>query len=438
MKNRKEKTIVRKIKSRVCCWGRDFGPGLITGAADDDPSGIVTYSNIGAKFHYGMLWAGFYIYPLMVAVQGICARVGWVTGQGLSSLIKKRFPGWIYFPLIFAFVGVNTINIGADLLAMSDVSNLFLPVSRDFLMIVFALVIIALEVFLSYERYARFLKYFCLILLAYPISAVLARPGWGEIIKSLLLPRFSFYPGYILGMIAFLGTTISPYLFFWQSDEEIEEEIKKKKIGGFGEKPKRVTKREIRKISWDTRIGMLISELVTIFIIIAAGKILFEIGIKDIETARQAALSLVPLMGENATLLFSLGIIGTGFLAVPVLAGASAYAISEAFNKREGLYLTFKQAKSFYVIIVFSILIGLLANFLKIPSMVLLYWTAIISGFITPFILLCLMKISNDKNIMRGYVNSAFANFFGWLTIVLMFLAIAGFLFLKLVPISAF
>ncbi|RLE05308.1 MAG: divalent metal cation transporter [Candidatus Aminicenantes bacterium] len=426
----KKKKILTKIESRVGWWSKRFGPGLITGAADDDPSGIVTYSNLGAKFRYALLWMAFYIYPLMVTVQEICARVGWVTGRGLSDIIKSRFPKWIYFPLIFAFVGVNIINIGADLLAMSDVSHLFLSIPRDFLMIFFALIIIGLEVFLSYKTYAKFLKFSCLFLLAYPISAVLAHPEWSQVLKSLFLPCFSLKAEYLLGMIAFFGTTISPYLFFWQSNEEIEEEIEKKKIGEFGQKPKRVTKREIRKISLDTRIGMMISELITIFVIVAAGRVLFEAGIKNIETAGQAALVLAPLMGKYASLLFSLGIVGTGLLAVPVLAGASAYALSEAFNQKEGLYLKFREAKTFYLIIVFSILAGVFAHYLKIPSMVLLYWTAIISGFATPFILICLMKISNDKGLMGQYTNSKLSNFFGWLTVILMFLAIGGFLFL--------
>lgn len=429
---KKRRRIVRRIKTRVGYWGRDLGPGLITGAADDDPSGIVTYSNIGAKFRYGMLWIGFYVYPLMVAIQEICARVGWVTGQGLSSLIKRNFPKWVYFPLIFFFVGINVINIGADLLAMGDVSNLFLPVSRDLLMVAYALVIIILQIFLSYRTYAKFLKYFCLILLAYPVSAILSRPEWGQVIKLLFIPSFSFRPEYILGIIAFLGTTISPYLFFWQSDEEIEEEIEKNKIAEFGEKPKRITKKEINGINLDTKIGMFISEMVTIFIIVAAGRVLFESGIRNINTARQAALSLAPLMGRNAVLLFSLGIIGTGFLAIPVLAGSSAYALSEAFDKKEGFYLKFSQAKSFYIIVSLSILIGLFANFLNVSSMVFLYWTAIISGFATPFVLLCLMKISNNKKIMGNYVNSNIINFLGWLTILLMFLSIGWFLFLGL------
>lgn len=429
---RHQKKIKHRLNSWVSSWNKKFGPGFITGAADDDPSGVVTYSNIGAQFRYGLLWIALYCYPLMVAVQEICARVGWVTGQGLSTLIKKKFSKKIYFPLIFTFIIVNIINIGADLLAMSDVSNLLFLLPRDFFMVFFALLIITLEIFLSYRKYAKFLKYLCLILLTYPASAILSRPEWGGVIKSLITPSFSWQSSYLLAIIAFLGTTISPYLFFWQSDEEIEEEIDRGKISEFGEKPSRISNREIRKIKWDTRLGMMISELVTIFIIIVAGRILFEGGIHSVETARQAALVLAPLVGQKATLLFSLGIIGTGLLAIPVLAGASAYASAEAFDQREGLYLKLQEAKSFYGIIIFSILIAILFNFLRVPSMTLLYWAAIINGLTTPFILICLMKISSDRKIMGNHVNPTITNFLGWLTTGVMFLSIIVFIFLKI------
>ncbi|HHD92295.1 MAG TPA: divalent metal cation transporter [Candidatus Portnoybacteria bacterium] len=423
-------------KHRLNAWvskmSKRVGPGLITGAADDDPSGIVTYSNIGAQFHYGLLWLAFYCYPLMVAVQEICARIGWVTGQGISTIIKKRFSAKIYYPLIFIFVAINVFNIGADLLAMSGVAGLLVNAPRDFFMFFFALVIIGLEIFLSYRNYSKFLRYLCLFLLAYPISAILAQPGWGEVIKSLFVPIISSSKMYLLAVVAFLGTTISPYLFFWQSSEEVEDEIDGGKINGFGEKPRRVDGREIRKINWDTRLGMFISEIITIFIIVAAGRILFESGIHNIETAQQAAMTLVPLVGQKAMFLFSLGIIGTGLLAIPVLAGASAYALSEAFNQKEGLYLKLNQAKFFYGIIVLSILIALMANFLQISSMVLLYWTAIINGLITPFILLCLMIVSNDKKIMGSHTNTRWLNILGWTTTVVMVLSVVGLIFLSI------
>ncbi len=422
----------KKINSWIVGWSKKFGPGLITGAADDDPSGIVTYSNIGAQFHYSLIWLAAYCYPLMVAIQQICAKVGWVTGQGLSTLIKRKFSEKIYFPLIFIFIIINIVNIGADLLAMGNVGSLIFPLSSKFLMFFFALIIIILEVFIPYKTYSKFLRYLCLILLAYPLSAILAQPSWIETIKSILIPVFHWKVGYLLAIIAFLGTTISPYLFFWQSDEEVEEEIDKGKISQFGQKPKRVKKKEIRKIGLDTRLGMLASEIVTIFIIIAAGRILFEKGIYHIETARQAALVLSPLIGQQAMVLFGLGIIGTGLLAIPVLAGASAYAFAEAFNKREGLYLKLGEAKSFYGIIILSIIIALFANFIKVSSMTLLYWTAILNGLITPFILVCLMKISNDKKIMGRHTNSPLTNFLGWLTTGAMFSAIIGFIIIKL------
>ena len=422
-------------KYRLNAWvskmSKKFGPGLVTGAADDDPSGIVTYSNIGAQFRYGLLWLAFYCYPLMVAVQEICARIGWVTGQGLSTVIKKRFSGKIYYPLIFIFVAINIINIGADLLAMSGVAGLLVNAPRDLFMLFFALIIIGLEIFLSYRNYAKFLRYLCLFLLAYPISAILARPEWGEIIKSLFIPVFSNSKMYLLAIVAFLGTTISPYLFFWQSSEEIEDEIDGGKISSFGEKPRRIDGREIKKINWDTRLGMFISESITILIIVAAGRILFENGIYNIKTAQQAAMTLVPFVGQKAMLLFSLGIIGTGLLAIPVLAGASAYALSEAFEQKEGLYLKLNQAKFFYGIIVLSILIALTANFLQISSMVLLYWTAIINGLITPFILLCLMIVSNDKKIMGKHTNTRWLNILGWTATLVMILSITGLIFLS-------
>ncbi len=425
-----------KRKYRLNAWvskmSKKFGPGLITGAADDDPSGIVTYSNIGAQFRYGLLWLAFYCYPLMVAAQEICARIGWVTGQGLSTVIKKRFSSKIYYPLIFIFVAINIINIGADLLAMSGVAGLLVNAPRDFFMFLFALMIIGLEIFLSYRNYAKFLRYLCLFLLAYPISAILARPEWGEVVKSLFIPVFSDSKMYLLAIVAFLGTTISPYLFFWQSSEEIEDEIDGGKISSFGEKPRRIDGREIKKINWDTRLGMFISEFITIFIIVAAGRILFENGIHNIETAQQAAMTLVPFVGQKAMLLFSLGIIGTGLLAIPVLAGASAYALSEAFEQREGLYLKLNQAKFFYGIIVVSILIALTANFLQVSSMALLYWTAIINGLVTPLILLCLMIISNDKEIMGKHTNTRWLNVLGWGTTVVMILSVVGLVFLSI------
>ena len=406
-----------------------LGPGFITGASDDDPSGIATYSQTGAQFGYSQAWTAFFSTPFMIVIQEMCGRIGMVTGKGLAGVIRAHYVRpFLYFSVILLVIA-NTINIGANLGAMASSGQLILNIPFEILLIAMTAFTIVLEVFVSYRVYARFLKYLALILFAYILAALVIKQDWMAILNSVLVPKISFSKEYLLNIVAILGTTISPYLFFWQTGEEVEEEVEKNKLKIMGRGIPDVTKKDVKDMRLDTSIGMVFSNLVMFFIIITAASTLNVNGIFKVETAAQAAQALRPIAGDFTFLLFAIGIIGTGLLAVPILAGSASYAVSEAFGLKEGLYRKFTKAHGFYGIIAIATLIGLAVNFTPIKPFTLLYYTAVINGIIAPFLMIIIMLIGNNKKIMGQYTNSALSNIFGWVITVIMALASVALLF---------
>ncbi len=410
--------MINKIKKII----KTLGPGFITGAADDDPSGIATYSQTGAIFGYSQAWMALFSFPFMSVVQEICGRVGLVTGMGLSKIIKTYYPKWVLYFAVFILFFANTINIGADLGAMAASAQLLFELPFVLWILIITFVTLTLEIFIPYPIYARILKYLTFSLFSYIVTVFVVKQDWIKIIKSVVIPHISFTKDYMLNVVAILGTTISPYLFFWQADEEVEEEISHHKIISMGRGKPHISYGDIKRLRWDTVIGMFFSNLVMIFIIITTASTLNAHGITNIQTADQAAAALKPLAGDFAFLLFAAGIIGTGLLAVPILAGSASYAISEAFGWKAGLGKRFSQAKSFYLVIGVATLFGLLVNFLPINPFQMLYWAAILNGLCAPLLLILIMRISNNKKIMKEHTNSLTSNFFGWGITIIMFI----------------
>lgn len=412
---------------------RDFlkklGPGFITGASDDDPSGIATYAQTGAIFGYSQLWLSLFSYPFMSVMQEMCGRIGMVTGLGLSGVIKKYYHKRLLYTAVLSLFIANTINIGADLGAMASSAQLIFNLPFIFYLLGFTVLSLFLEVVVSYPLYAKFLKFLTLSLFAYIGTAFVVTQDWIRIFFSTIVPYFSFSPSYVLNIVAFLGTTISPYLFFWQADEEVEEEIAHRRIRAMGKGVPRITTRDLRAMRLDTLIGMFFSNLVTFFIILTTASTLSLHGIKSIETADQAALALRPLAGDFAFLLFALGIIGTGLLAIPILAGSASYAVSEAFNWRAGLSNKFRQAHGFYGVITLATIIGILVNFTPIKPFQMLYYTAVINGIAAPILIFIILHISNNEKIMGGNINGRRSNILGSLIGIIMTLAMAALLF---------
>lgn len=404
-----------------------LGPGFITGASDDDPSGIATYTQTGAQFGVTQLWTALFSFPFMTVIQEMCGRIGLVTGQGLSGVMRRHYGKPLLIFCISLLLIANTINIGADLGAMAAATQLLVPhVSFATLVLLFTVGTLFLEIFVSYKVYVKYLKYFALTLLAYVVTVFVVKLDWSTIAYATLVPHISLTREYLLNIIALLGTTISPYLFFWQTDEEVEEEVLEHKIKDFGVGKPKITFRDIRRMRWDTVFGMFFSNLITFFIIATAAGTLGIHGITDIQTAADAAAALKPLAGNFAYLLFTIGIIGTGLLAVPVLAGSASYAISEAVNWKEGLYLKFKQAHGFYGIITLATLIGLVVNFLGIPPFKMLYYTAVVNGAIAPILMIVILRIANNKKVMGENTNSSFSNILGWIITLVMGAAALG------------
>lgn len=392
---------------------RRLGPGFITGAADDDPSGIATYAQSGAQFGYTQLWTAFFSFPFMVVVQEMCGRIGMVTGQGLSGVIRKHYSRKILAVALFLLIIANAINIGADLGAMASAVRLLVDIPFIVVLIGLTVLTLGLEIFVSYPRYAKFLKYLTLSLFAYVITALVVHQDWGKIALSTFVPTFSFTKASVMNFVAILGTTISPYLFFWQADEEVEEEIEHKKIKAIGVGTPKVTKKDLKGMRLDTVVGMFFSNLVMFFIIVTAASTLGLHGITSIETASQAAEALRPFAGDFAFLLFTLGIVGTGLLAVPVLAGSASYAIAEAVGWKGGLYRKLSDAPGFYGVITIATLAGLLVNFFGVPPFTMLYYTAILNGFAAPMLLVLILMISNNRSIMGKNRNGIVSNVFG-------------------------
>lgn len=391
-----------------------LGPGLVTGASDDDPSGIATYSQAGAQFGYATLWTALLTFPLMAAVQGMCARIGIVTSQGLTVTLKKNYPRSIlYLMLLFSFPAI-TLNIGADIQGMGAVAHMMIPQIPDFTFsIIFTGILMFIIIQYPYQRLAMILKWLCLSLLLYMIVPFLVEQNWRMVLRNTVLPTIKFDKEFVEILVALLGTTISPYLFFWQATMEAESAAhRRKKI--------LVNKRILDEMKEDVNIGMFLSNVVMFFIILTTGSVLFKAGIKNIETVDQAAKALQPLAGNLAYLVFTIGVLGTGFLAIPVLAGSQSYMLAETFGWDEGLDKKFGMAKPFYITIIISLLVGLSMDFLGISPIKALVYTAILYGITSPVLIAVIMHIGNNKKIMKQYTNSILSNILGGLTLLLM------------------
>jgi len=403
-----------------------LGAGVITGAADDDPSGIATYSQTGAQFGYGMLWSALFILPVQIAIQEACARIGAVTGLGIAAVIKKNYSRPILFFVVFLILFANIINIGADIGAMAESTQLIIPIPFVILTMLYTIIILFLEILIPYKVYVNILKWACLSLLAYPLTLFLINAPWITIIKATFVPHIQFHFAFLLIFIGVLGTTISPYLFFWQASEEVEE-FKMKRMN----KPKFVIgSKSIRNLRIDNFIGMSLSQITTWSIIVVTATILNTHGINDIKTAADAAKALEPFVhtfphsGFLAKIIFAIGILGLGFIAIPVLAGSAAYALGEACQWKVGLNLKFKQAHGFYGVIIISTLIGLLINFIGINPIKALIYAAIINGIVAVPLIFIIGLIIKDENIMGKFKSGILSNFFVWLTFISMALAV--------------
>ena len=395
-----------------------FGPGLITGASDDDPSGIATYSQAGAKFGLATLWTAIITFPLMAAIQEVCARIGLVTKQGLAGVIKKHYPRWILIVLVVFSVPAIIMNIGADIAGMGAVSNLLVPdIPADMFSFFFAFLLIITLILFPYKKIAMVMKWLCVSLLLYLVIPFLIESNWLEILKNAVIPQIKFNKDFLLILIGILGTTISPYLFFWQASVEVEEKGSKKVV---------VDKKLIHEMHQDVDIGMLFSNLVMFFIILTTGSVLFKNGITEINTVEEAARALAPLAGDMAYLLFAIGVIGTGFLAIPVLAGSLSYIITEAFGWREGLNKKFHQARAFYLIIIVSVVIGLGLNFIGISPVKALIYSAILYGITSPVLIAIILHVANNKKIMGQYKSGYVSNTLGIIALIFMTAAVVA------------
>lgn len=409
----------KPVKGVAKYW-KTLGPGLITGAADDDPSGIATYSQIGASQGFGLIWLSLFSYPLMGVVQEMCARIGLSTGVGLAGNIRKHYSKKILYLCTALLLFANVFNIGADLGAMAKGTQLIFPAfSFTVLVFLFAVGSLFLQIFISYKKYAKYLKYLTFVLFAYVISAFSVKINWIEVLQNTIIPSFHFSKEIIILICAALGTTISPYLFFWQSSQEVEEEILK------GEKTVEMrrannTLEDIKNMRIDVWTGMFISNIIMFFIIAACAATLFTNGITDIKTASDAAVALRPFAGDFTFTLFALGILGTGLLAIPVLAGSTSYAISESFGWKTGLYRKLKQATSFYGIIIIAMALGIILNFIGIDPIKALIYSAVLNGIISPFMLFFIVRLSGNEEIMGNFKNKKISNILGWLTVGIM------------------
>lgn len=427
-KQKTKKTVshLPKVKRpRFSRFLRILGPGIVTGAADDDPSGIATYSQTGAQFGFGQLWTSLYQIPLLIAVQEAVARIGAVTGKGLAGVVKDNFSRKALYFIVTLVLLANILNIGADIGAVASAIQLVLPVPFGITCVVIALMIASFEIFISYKQYAKFLKWLSLALLAYPVTALLVHEPWGEIFHATLVPHITFDFNFLFIITGVFGTTISPYMFFWQSSGEVEEEIGKHMLAQRGGKP-RLTKKFIRDMRVDTVFGMIAAELGQWFIIITAATVLFAHGITNIDSAADAAKALEPLVqsfpnaGFLAKAIFAVGIVGLGFLGIPVLAGSAAYALSEAAGWKEGLYRKFTKAKGFYGVIIVATFVGLLINFLGINPMKALVYTAVFNGVTAVPLLFFIAKVNGSEKILGEYRGKIVSRTLLWVTFAIM------------------
>ncbi len=406
-----------------------LGPGFITGASDDDPSGIATYSQTGALFGFAQAWTALFFFPLMVAIQEMCGRIGLVSGKGLAGVIRLYYSKKILYFAVFLLLFANTINIGADLGAMAASAQLVFGFPFIYWLVGMVVLTLFLEIFVSYKTYSKYLKYLAFALLSYVITAFTIKIDLKEVFSSLIAPHIEFNITYIFNIVAILGTTISPYLFFWQADEEVEEEVEHHKLRRMGAGQPRITPKDISRLRLDTVVGMFFSNLVMFFIIITTGATLFTHGAGEIGSAKDVALALKPLAGDYAFLLFAIGIIATGLLALPILAGSASYAVSESLGWKEGLNQKFNRAHGFYGVIIVATLVGLLINFIGIDPIKMLYYTAVVNGIIAPPLIVMILLIANNKKIMGERTNSLFLNILGIFTALIMGLSAIVLLF---------
>ena len=415
-----------KLMQKIKKFFKIVGPGVITGAADDDPSGIATYTQAGARFGYSQLWTIIFILPLITAVQEACARIGAVTGRGIAATIKKYYSKKVLFSAVILILIANIINIGANIGAMAEATRLVIPLNFSVLALFFTALILILEIFLSYKVYAKVLKWCALSLIAYPITVFLIKHPWWELLKATFIPHFEFSFGFLFIIVAVLGTTISPYMFFWQASEEVEEE-KSHHIFNHGQ-PK-LSEKFMSNLRLDNFLGMLFSQVAAWCIIVVAGTVLHENGIINIETAADAARALEPLVdtfpnaGLWAKVIFAFGIVGLGLLSVPVLSASASYAVSEAFNWKEGLNLKFKKAHGFYGVITAATVIGLMINYIGINPIKALVFTAVINGLVSVPLLFLINRIASDQKIMGKYKSGRLSQFFLWLAFIIMLLS---------------
>lgn len=406
---------------------KDLGPGLITGAADDDPSGISTYSVAGATFGYAGLWTALFSFPLMAAVQLMCARLGMVTGMGLAAVIRKRYSRWILWPACGLLLIANTFNIGADLGGMADAMQMVTGVRAYFWTPLFAVAIVALLFWTSYRAMARVLKWLTLVLFAYVITAFLVHPDWPAVFRATVIPHIEWTKSFMSVLVGILGTTISPYLFFWQAAQEVEED---RELGKSTVAQRRgSTDEELAIANKDVITGMAFSNLVMYFIILTTAATLNVHGIKKIDTAQQAAEALRPLAGQGAYWLFTLGLIGTGMLAVPVLAGSCAYAIAESARWRSAsLNRTPHQAPKFYAVIAISVLVGLALDYAGFNAIKMLFWSAVLNGVLAPPLVILVVLLTSDSKVMGKRANSPRMQLLGWLCAAVMTAAVVALL----------
>lgn len=422
----KKKSSFRKFMSVL-------GPGLVAGAADDDPSGIATYSQTGAQFGFGQLWTAFYMLPFMMAVQEASARIGLVTGKGIAAVIKEKYNKRMLYTVVAIVVIANTINIGADIGAMAAAANLILPMPFAVWTLLFTACILILEIFTSYRVYAHILKWLALSLLAYPLTLLIIDMPWSEVLQASFIPHFEFSFAYLFLITGVLGTTISPYMFFWEASQEVEELKEKHILRSFGF---RIRSPFIRRMRIDNNSGMAFSEITTWSVMVVAGAVLHQHGVRDIHTAADAAKALEPLVssfphaGFLAKLIFAVGIIGLGFLAVPVLSGSAAYAVAEAANWESGLNLKLRKAHGFYGVITIATLIGLIINFVGIDPVKALVYAAVLNGVAAVPLIYLILRVSSDKKIMGDYASGKLSQVMLWLTFLGMGIAAVAMFFM--------
>jgi NRAMP (natural resistance-associated macrophage protein)-like metal ion transporter len=416
------------MKTHPQRWLRKLGPGVITGAADDDPSGIATYSQAGAQFGFALGWTVVITLPLMIGIQMISARIGRVTGHGLASNIRRHYPAPVLYAVVALLFIANTINVAADIAAMAESVHLVAGGPTQLYAVAFGTVCLGLEVFMSYRKYVRYLKWLTLALFAYVGVVLSVDVPWGQVVAGIALPRMELSAAAVTLVVAIFGTTISPYLFFWQAAQEVEEAA----ASGSRARPASPasTRRQLRRIEFDTIAGMTFSNLIALAIIVSAAATLHPAGITHIETSAQAAEALRPIAGPFAFVLFCLGIVGTGMLAVPVLAGSAAYAVAETFHWKHGLDLKPHQARGFYAIVALATAGGVVLNFVGIDPIRALVWAAVINGVVAVPIMAVMMLLATDAHVLGKFAVRGWLKVAGWLAMATMAAAVAGMLML--------